>query len=127
MNPFDNGDMHFHTQARLLQNACYITGIDTHIKILHRKCDASTHAEKIAVANTGRRDFPLPVKLSYMKCEGLDTAFWFDRFGGAHFAYSGIAEPYSADIRDGKLRRAFELAEKMLQNMENAVDSCGDY
>ena len=127
MGAFDNGNMRPETQRQLLYAACYESGLDGHITTLYRKGDARTPAEKIAVLNTGRRDFPLPVKCSYMYCDGLDMTFWYDRFGGAHMAFSGITELYSADIREGNLKKAFEIAEKMLRNMENAVESYGDF
>ena len=63
-------------QAELISKACKEAGLDSHIRLIERRKEAQTWAEKIAVQfmQAGQQ---LPVKNSYMFCDTLDMCFFY--------------------------------------------------
>lgn len=113
-------------QAELIYKACKEAGLDGHIRVINRKKDATTLAEKIAVRFM-QDDQQLPVKNSYMFCETLDMCFFFTQQGTPQVAYAGYAHADSPDIRktdiaEGRLIEAFRKAGKVLQAMKRLAE-----
>ena len=107
-------------QAEIIAQACKENGLDGHIKWIRWKKDAGTRAEQMARDNKvyleGTR--PFPVKNSYMYCDSLDMCFFFLLGTKATLTYSGRTNAGLPDIKDGKIIKAFEAAQKVLDRME---------
>lgn len=104
-------------QARAMEKAAKILGLDAHIVGIDYKKDAYTWADRIMVGRFFRKG--MPVKRSYLFCESLDVTFFFleDK---AVFTYAGFAD--QRDLKADALPKAFELAKRMVEEMEKAVE-----
>lgn len=113
-------------QAELIHKACRAAGLDAHIRVINRKKDATTWAEKIAVQfmQAGQQ---LPVKNSYMFCDTLDMCFFYGPGDTPKVAYAGHAGADERDITDGKLSEAFRRAATVLQAMKRLATETGRY
>lgn len=69
---------------KAMENTCKILGYDSHIKIIKKKSEAYTYAEKIAT----RFELPIAVKNSYMYLDGVDFCF-YQNGNDVNFAISG--------------------------------------
>lgn len=109
------------TKTNILQQACRECGINTHIKILALKSDASTTPEKMA--NQWRKmHSQMPVKSSFVGCETLDMTFFFDNQDKACVSFSGYARHGGEDLTEGNLQKAFVIAGKMVETMQRLMD-----
>lgn len=108
-------------QAELISKACKEAGLDSHIRLIERRKEAQTWAEKIAVQfmQAGQQ---LPVKNSYMFCDTLDMCFFYTPQGVPQVAYAGYATADSADITKGKLVEAFRKADTVLRLMKGLAE-----
>ena len=104
-------------QAELISTACKEAGLDSHIRLIERRKEAQTWAEKIAVQfmQAGQQ---LPVKNSYMFCDTLDMCFFYGPGDTPKVAYAGHAGADERDITEGKLVEAFRKADTVLRAMK---------
>lgn len=105
-------------QARAMEKAAKILGLDAHVVGVDYKKDLHTWADKILGCNYFRKG--MPVKRSYLFCECLDITFFFTEYGHATFSYAGIAD--HRDLEDDGLIKAMKLAKRMVEEMEKAVE-----
>ena len=106
-------------QAEIIAQACKENGLDGHIKWISGRRDALTRAEETALDNKNymKEEKPFPVKNSYMYCDSLDMCFFvLDTM--ATLTYSGRTHANVPDMKDGKIIKAFETAEKVLLRMQ---------
>lgn len=106
-------------QAENIQLACLENDLGGSITWFSAKRKPHTEAEKIASKHKSKPNFPS--KVSFMYCDELDMCFFYDTSGNACVTYSGIARAGSGDIREG-LVKAFQIAEKVLDRMQELVD-----
>ena len=104
-------------QAELISKACKEAGLDSHIRLIERRKEAQTWAEKIAVQfmQAGQQ---LPVKNSYMFCDTLDMCFFYGPGDTPEVAYAGHAGADERDITEGKLVEAFRKADAAQRDMK---------
>lgn len=101
-------------QAAIIEKACKLANLGSHIKWITLKKDAGTLAEQIAARfKSGER---MPVKNSYMYCDTLDMCFFFLRGCTPAVAYAGYTVALSKDATGG-LAHAFSKAEEVLRYM----------
>lgn len=110
-------------QAQLIERAFKEAGLDCHITWHNRKSDAYTWAERISIRffESGQ---PRPVKNSYMYCDTLDMCFFYGGTAGdvPYMTYAGYVNAGSPDIMQGKLVKAFQTANTVLQNMGRLME-----
>lgn len=104
-------------QAELIRKACRAAGLDSHVRVIKRKKDATTWAEKIAVRFM-RDGQQLPVKNSFMYCDTLDMCFFYGPADTPFFTYAGYAMAHSPDNAEGLLVEAFRKAGDVLHEMK---------
>lgn len=107
-------------QQELIGKACKEVGLDGHCRLIEQRQDAYTWAENIAERFRNYRN--MPIKNSYMYCDTLDMCFFYTDNGKAAVAYAGYAFSTSADIMGGKIIKAFQLAEQLLNAMDRLID-----
>lgn len=95
----------------MLSRAAREAGLDGHIKIIERRSEAHTWAEKIAERF---RTNAIPVKNSYMYCDTLDMCFFYSNDLTPTFTYAGYTTLNAPDIKDNKLQEAFTKARELL-------------
>ena len=109
------------TKTNILEQACKECGLDRHIKVLELKCHATTLPEKRA--NEHRKmHSKMPVKSTFMYCDGLDMTFFFDRQNKACVSFFGWARDGGKDLAEGKLQEAFVKAGQMVETMQRLMD-----
>lgn len=114
-------------QAQIIEKACVKAGLECHISWHNCKADAHTWAERIsALFFEGRQ--PRPVKNSYMYCDTLDMCFFFGGPTGdiPFMTYAGYVTAKSPDITEGKLEKAFQAANVVLQAMSRMAKEEND-
>ena len=93
------------TKTNILEQACKECGLDRHIKVLELKCHATTLPEKRA--NEHRKmHTKMPIKSTFMYCDGLDMIFFFDKQNRACVSFYGWARNDSRDLKEKKLQEA---------------------
>lgn len=107
----------------MLHRAMREADLDGHIKVIERRSEADTWAEKIA---DRFREQELPVKNSYMFCDTLDMCFFYDTNLKATFTYAGYSTVGQPDIMQGKLQKAFSKAKELLLIMDRISKEAGN-
>ena len=106
-------------QEAIIEKACKLANLGSHIKRITSRKDAATWAEKIAVQHQRRKI--MPVKSSYMYCDTLDMCFYFLHGHTPAIAYAGYAVVFSKDASGG-LAHAFAKANEVLRYMAELMN-----
>jgi hypothetical protein len=100
-------------RAMLLEKAMGKCKLDSHVRNLEYKKDASTWAERIATRFHVKGG--LPVKNTYMHCNTLDMCFFYDISMVPTVTYAGYMQDRAKDTL--ALPQAFEKAAEVLGTM----------
>lgn len=102
-------------QAEIIEKACKLANLGTHIAEIKSRRDACTWADRIAYQHKNGRQI-MPVKKSYVYCDTLDMTFYFLRGTTPAVAYAGYTTAMSRDATGG-LVNAFAKANEVLRYM----------
>lgn len=117
----DNKIVSNEKKTEMLQKASWICGLDSHVKIIEKKFDEFTWAERISSHFRTPRT-AMPVKNSYMFCDTLDMTFFYDKNNKPCVTYAGYAYCGCEDLRLGRLKKAIDKADEMLYTMKRLMD-----
>lgn len=102
--------------AEAIFQACRECGLEEYALCIEKVSRFQNHAEKIVKPFFYKG---IPVKKSFMRCEGLDMCFFFTKDGSAMYSYAGLANAKDAD--EGHIVKAFQTANRMRAAMEKAL------